>query len=999
MTRQREGSIPSGARFLANCRLASRVGGLVSICVGLVALAGGAGIRPNIALGVLLCGAALGFDKADLVSEGCAGIAGLISVMTLTGYSLDALTLALLAGALLLSRHRLGFGIGQYLVIIAGVLSLFHAIGYLYGISRAMPIQTSLTFLVLCGGALLSRPDWGLVSIIHSQAPGGVMARQLLPAAVLVPIALGWLRWHGQRKEFWNTAFGLALVTSANVVAFTLLIWRSAQILNRLDMERAGAERNMRQLADSMPQMVWTTNAEGRSDYHNKRCSEYSAMTFEQMRDTGLLSTIHPDDRQQIIDQRIRSFAVCEPYTMEYRLKRASDQMYRWHLARGVPALDSEGRLLRWIVTCTDIEDYKQAQAAIQSLNENLEDKVRERTEALRESEERFRSFVERVKDYAILMLDPEGRIASWNAGAERINGYKATEIIGRHFSCFFTREDIERGHPEEELRTASATGQFEEEGWRVRRDGSRFFAEVLTTAVYEGGHLRGFSKITRDITERKQTQQQLVVERQRAEEANRAKSQFLATMSHEIRTPMNAILGMADMLWESKLDADQKSYVEVFRRSGSNLLALINDILDLSKIEAGHLELEQMEFNLEEVVDEAIELTAVKARGKGIALLRRLSQAVESAVIGDPTRLRQILINLLGNAVKFTDSGEVVLAVRKPEGGQAGEIEFAVSDTGIGIAPEKLNTLFEDFTQADASTTRKYGGTGLGLAISKRLVESMGGYLMVTSTLGKGSTFRFTSRFAPVGPNSRQARTEPVEDLPGKRIPTQQNSTNPLSILVAEDSPDNRVLIQAYMKGSSHQVTFAMDGKAAVEQSGASRFDLIFMDLQMPVMDGLAATRAIRAVERERGVREVPIVALTANARRQDVEMTREAGCIAHLSKPISKQTLLEMIEKYGRRAPIRIEAPAGLEEVVPGYLAARRDEVGEMLELLAASDFERLAILGHNLKGNGAAYGFSDLSGIGAAMEQSAKDGDRGALGSQVAELKEYLEQVELV
>jgi PAS domain S-box-containing protein len=340
---------------------------------------------------------------------------------------------------------------------------------------------------------------------------------------------------------------------------------------------------------------------------------------------------------------------------------------------------------VRWFGTCTDIEDYKQAQAAIQSLNENLEDKVRQRTEALRESEERFRSFVGKVKDYAILMLDPEGRIVSWNAGAERIKGYTANEIIGRHFSCFYTPEDIEREHPEEELRAAAATGQYEEEGWRVRRDGSRFFAEVLITAVYnDAGHLRGFSKVTRDITERRHTQQQLVAERQRAEEANIAKTQFLAAMSHEIRTPMNAILGMADMLWESKLDADQMRYVEVFRRAGSNLLVLINDILDLSKIEAGHLELEQIEFDLEEVVNQAIELTAGKAYAKGIALLCRLSPDVATALIGDPTRLRQILINLLGNAVKFTDSGEVVLTVRNSEAGQSGEIEFAVSDTGI---------------------------------------------------------------------------------------------------------------------------------------------------------------------------------------------------------------------------------------------------------------------------------------------------------------------------
>ncbi len=624
----------------------------------------------------------------------------------------------------------------------------------------------------------------------------------------------------------------------------------------------------------------------------------------------------------------------------------------------------------------------------------------------------------------------------------------------------------------------------------------------------------------------------------------NLAKSAFVASMSHEIRTPMNAILGMADILWESPLNSDQKLYVEVFRRAGSGLLALINDVLDLSKIETGHLELERVPFDLEDVVDHAVELTAVKARAKGLDLLSHFAPDVPGAVMGDPTRLRQVLINLLGNAVKFTHSGEVVLTVRTCGPAGSGHLEFTVSDTGIGIPEDKLEAIFEDFIQGDASTARKYGGTGLGLGISRRLAIAMGGSLTVSSCVGKGSTFVFRVQLDPTPENGRRWPMT-VESLCDKRVLLiDDNATNcfilqetlrvwglksdafrratealahlrgamaterayslvmidshmpemdgfagaaeirriaqqipivmlssdvrpgdisrraeaglsgyavkpvtranllrlicealtspaaptnpsppgrsdeedrvkpvpPATILIAEDSEDNRLLLRVYLKDCPYQLSFEEDGRAVVERFARSEFDLILMDVQMPVMDGLTATRAIRALEQQRGAHPIPILALTADAGSQNIERSCGAGCNAHLSKPISKVELLRAIEKHRRRTPaaegaqpahreaIRIDVPAGLEEIAPGYLESRKREAPKMLELLAASDFARLTALAHNLKGTGAGYGFPDLSRLGAALEESAKKADEEALRKQILQLGEYLDQVRL-
>ena len=508
--------------------------------------------------------------------------------------------------------------------------------------------------------------------------------------------------------------------------------------------------------------------------------------------------------------------------------------------------------------------------------------------EQVRQSEERFRSMIESVKDHAIFMLNAEGLVLTWNKGAERLGGYQSEEIIGRHYSCFFPIEERESGKPEQLLKAALAEGQCEDEGWRLRKDGSKFWANVVITAVRNGGgRLLGFSAVTRDQSRRRQVEEELRQAKDAADAANQAKSAFLANISHEIRTPMTGIIGMAGLLFDTELSPKQREYCEIIRRSSESLLTVINELLDFSKVESGKLELEIIDFDLRSAVEEVMDLFAKQAEDKGVELINFIRYDVPTELQGDPGRLRQILSNLVSNALKFTAKGEVVLRVTViEETSTYATLRFSVTDTGIGIPEEKVGKLFSSFTQVDASISRKYGGTGLGLAICKKFVELMAGEIGVDSEPGKGSSFWFTLPLLKQREGAGEA-VRPRTNLHGLRM------------LIVEGNSTNRTVLEHYLTSLGIGSQSARNGLTALKLLGIAAqkrnpYNLAILDFMLPGMDGLELARTIR---RNPMFGSLKLLLLTSVGKRGDGKLAQQAGVDAYLTKPVRLSHLFECL------------------------------------------------------------------------------------------------------
>jgi len=733
---------------------------------------------------------------------------------------------------------------------------------------------------------------------------------------------------------------------------------------------------------------------------------------------------LHPNDRSRVIAERQRygNDPECFYYQTNYWL-RHQDGDYRLIQDYIVIERDAHGKVLALNGYILDTSELK-----------TLRDTVRLRERALEAT----------TMGVTISSTQEDMPLVYVNSAFIRMTGYTWEMAVGRN--CRFLQNDDRDQLAIAEIRAAITEQRATKVLLRnYRRDGSLFWNEFSLAPIYaENDEVTHFVGIQEDVTQRLAQEQQLrqtlaeaeqlgntlKLETERANQlaeqaqaANQAKSDFLANMSHEIRTPMNAIIGFSELLQDTELDDTQRDYTQTIGNSAQTLLQIINDILDFSKIEAGKLTLEQTAFAPRDLLQELVALFRLQAERKGLELTQTVAADIPEQIHGDPVRLRQILINLVSNAIKFTASGQIHIDVSRQSAAGPGllALQFAVSDTGIGIPAAKQAALFQPFTQADASTTRRFGGTGLGLSIARQLVELMGGELAVDSAENAGSVFYFTAYFKTLA----QAGIEPRDRGARSANPMAAPPPAAARILVVEDQPTNQTLARVLLTKLGHIPELAADGQAALEALAGQRYDLILMDIQMPQLDGFATTQAIRQGRAGCNPSDIPIIALTAHAMAQERERCLNAGMNDYLSKPIESQALAEVIARWLAAAPIAADParspPASatpakpsavldfaalrsrlmddhnlVTEVLAGFLDDLPQQYRDLQKAFGNGQLDSLKQRAHRLKGSSANMEANVVYALASELEHAAAKGDLAAVQTHFAELDKQVQAV---
>lgn len=812
----------------------------------------------------------------------------------------------------------------------------------------------------------------------------------------------------GIRTMAWGTGlvigFGLLLAYSA-----TYLLWRrnqERQELAALQTQRA-AEARFRVIFEQAPLGVALLDSgSGRITETNSRYAEIVGRRPDELIDLDPVHLTHPDD-------------VSESQAQLGRLGLGEISGYRLNKRY----LRPDGSVVWASVTCAPVRvDTEQAPRYLAIVEDITARRLME--ERLRISEERHRLLADNAID-VILTMDLEGRYAYVSPSVEKLRGYTTDEVMKQSLEDTLTRESFEVARDYLARLHAKLAAGLPPEPFRGElehrcKDGSTVWTDVTASPLMSAdGHFVEILGVIRDISERKRYEHELRQVYDAAEAANSAKSEFLAHMSHEIRTPMNAVLGLAQVLEREPLADNQRDMVERIRSAGQSLLTILNDILDLSKIEAGQLRIESRPFDLAALLANLDSLMGQVARSKGLSLRLEAPSIRLGPLLGDGLRLEQVLFNLTGNAIKFTEQGEVAVHVNTLESSASElRLRFEVRDTGIGIAPDALTRLFAPFAQADAGISRRFGGTGLGLSICKRLVELMGGVIGAESQLGQGSSFWFELPFVRGSESEAAALAVLSPPIPsGPRLIGAH-------LLVVDDSAMNRDLVERALHLEGATATLAADGLQAVQllQTRPERFDAVLMDVQMPVMDGLAATRMIRG---QLGMLDLPIIAFTAGVRDDQQAAARAAGADDVLAKPMDLEQMAVLLTRWIQPRPASFQPPVAAEpEVVEAFpeiagidsaRASQRlsrdrdmfigllelfvhdntDAVSQTREALAAGDREAASRRMHTLASNAGFLCALDLMasarGLEQAIDQGVTDLDKGldALEKGIADL----------
>ena len=661
--------------------------------------------------------------------------------------------------------------------------------------------------------------------------------------------------------------------------------------------------------------------------YISPSCEQHTGYRAEEfLQDPDLMYRItHPEERDHLASHLpVNPDGERNPnqHRMDLRIRtRSGEERWFAHVCQAV--YDGAGKYMGQRASNSDITERKQAE------------------DALKKSEALYHSLVETSQDL-IWQCDTEGRYTYLNLAWEQVFGYELDDMLGKKFSDFQTPENaaldlirfnrLLQGDSVDRFETAyvgksgneillvfNALFVSDENGEIVGVSGTayditqrkRMEAALLENAeklLEQHDELRSTEEMLRvQIDEHKTVQAQLQEAKAAAEAANSTKSRFLATMSHEIRTPMNGVIGMIELLQHTGLSREQHEYAESAKKSGINLVRLLNDILDLSKIEADKLELEISDFDLRPVISDIINLMSLQAREKGVKLSASIDADVPTELKGDAGRLRQLITNLVGNAIKFTPEGEVSLQIRKETEDQNSVLlRFLVRDSGIGIAADKLEQIFEPFTQSDSSTTRKYGGTGLGLAICKQLTELMGGRIGVESTEGRGSTFWSTIVMEKQAEHPLTASPLPVEELerlsPDRGTEGESLAADTISILLTEDDPVVQKIIPLLLMKYGYQVDVAGNGREALRMLEKNDYAVVLMDCMMPEMNGYEVTAVIRDPDSDVRRNDIPVIALTGNVMKEDRDRCVAAGMDDHLPKPLILTDLLAKLDKWSK-------------------------------------------------------------------------------------------------